>query len=140
MSEIFPLLKPSLYAAAGAGPVLLGGACSCGYVFFPMQRFGCERCGNNGTALSPKTLRARGKLITATVVHMHADKRRPTPFAIGVIALEAGPVVRSLLSDIASAQLGVGKTVTAEFVSVALEGGTQARDLRFKLEAKDTAL
>ena len=133
-----PLLKPTLYAAGDSEPVLSGGICSCGYVFFPMQTFGCERCGKSGDALQPKSLRARGKLVTASVVHMHADKRRPTPFAIGAIALDEGPVIRTLLSDIAIAKFGLGKTVIAEFVPVTLDG-TQAHDLRFKLETKDTA-
>lgn len=37
------LLKPDLYGLGAAGtPTLLGGRCECGYVFFPMQTFGCE--------------------------------------------------------------------------------------------------
>jgi uncharacterized protein len=137
---MLPLLKSSLYVAADTGPVLLGGRCECGYVFFPMQTFGCERCGKSGVALRPYALRGRGKLITASVVHLHADKRRSTPFAMGTIALDDGPVIRTLLSDIALATDCVGKTVIAELTTVMAEGGSQARDLRFNREAKDTAL
>ncbi len=134
-----PLLKPTLFAATDAGPVLLGGRCACGYVFFPMQSFGCERCGKAGDALQPQALRGRGILVAASVVHMHADKRRSAPFAIGTIALDDGPIVRTVLSDITVAKDGLGKAVAAELAPVTLEDGSQALDLRFKREAKDNA-
>jgi uncharacterized OB-fold protein len=104
-----------------------------------MQTFGCERCGKSGNDLQPKTLRARGTLITAAVVHLHADKHRTAPFAIGTVVLEAGPVVRALLSDLALATKALRKTVAGEWVQVTLEDGTKLLDLRFKSEAKDTA-
>ena len=129
------LLKPALYSAnestAAQPPMLLGGRCACGYLFFPMQRFGCERCGKNGGALTPASLRGSGKLITATVVHMHADKRRTVPFAVGTIALDDGPVIRALLSDISVAE-HLQSAVVAELIVVTNEDGTQPRDLRFK--------
>jgi len=130
-----PLLKPALYAANDLEPAqppnLLGGRCECGYIFFPMQQFGCERCGKFGSSLEAVSLRGSGKLVTATVVHMHADKRRPAPFAVGTIALDDGPVVRALLSDLALASQ-LQSAIVAEFAVVTNEDGTQARDLRFK--------
>jgi len=134
-----PLLKPTLYAFGDTGPVLLGGQCRCGYIFFPMQTFGCERCGHSGEALQPKALRARGRLVTASVVHLHADQKRSTPFAIGTVALEEGPVIRVVLSDLASATNAPHKPVAGEWVQVSLDDGTTVLDLRFKSEAKDTA-
>jgi uncharacterized OB-fold protein len=134
-----PLLKPTLYAFGDTEPVLLGGQCRCGYIFFPMQTFGCERCGKNGDALQPKALRARGNLVTASIVHLHADKNRSTPFAIGTVALEEGPVIRAVLSDLASASSAPHRPVAGEWAQVTLEDGTKFLDLRFYSEAKDTA-
>jgi uncharacterized OB-fold protein len=136
---MLPLLKPTLYNDTDAGPVLLGGRCSCGHVFFPMQTFGCERCGKTRDALQPHVLKGRGTLITASVVHMHADKRRSTPFAVGTVALDEGPVIRTLLSDVELAQKALQKTVEAEWVQVTLEDGSPTLDLRFRRETKDTA-
>src|SRR5262245_20452118 len=94
------LLKPALYAAVPDGvPVLRGGRCRCGYVFFPMQTYGCERCGCAGDALTPAALAGRGRLVATARVHLHADPARPAPFTIGTIALDAGPVIRTLLID-----------------------------------------
>jgi len=48
-------LKP-LYAQGGSGSddvVLHGGACECGYVFFPMQTYGCEKCGGTASRFNP---------------------------------------------------------------------------------------
>lgn len=128
-----PLLKPSLYAQCDAGPQLLGGVCRCGYVFFPMQTFGCEQCGAFGDALTPKALRAQGTLITASVVRLHHDARRPTPFAIGAILLDDGPVVRTLLSDVSFA-VHLQARVRGEFVQVTQEDGAPMLDLRFRTE------
>ncbi|HYM35435.1 MAG TPA: hypothetical protein VET48_08570 [Steroidobacteraceae bacterium] len=127
------LLKPALYTATSAGPVLLGGICKCGYIFFPMQAYGCEKCGRYGDALQPKQLRGSGKLLNAAVVHLHADKRRVVPFAIGTIWLDDGPVVRTLLSDTDLANTSHAR-VRAELVSVTQENGSSALDLRFKSE------
>jgi uncharacterized OB-fold protein len=127
----FPLLKPALYAHGASEPVLLGGACVCGHVFFPMQSFGCERCGRHGEALSGKALRGVGVLLAATVVHLHHDKQRPPPFAIGAIQLDDGPVVRARLSDLSLVD-ACGSRVQAEFVSVANDAGAATLDLLFK--------
>jgi uncharacterized OB-fold protein len=129
-----PLLKPALYAAGDAGPILLGGRCACGYVFFPMQTFGCEKCGQHGDALRPMQLRGSGKLVSAAVVHLHTDKRRVVPFAVGTIALDDGPVVRTLLSDIDLASHPQAR-VRAEFVTVTQEDSSPALDLRFESES-----
>lgn len=90
------LLKPTLYTAGGT---LLGGRCACGHVFCPMQTYGCEVCGRHGADLQPMTLTGRGKLLSSTVVHLHANSTRTVPFTIGKIALDEGPVVRTLLID-----------------------------------------
>ena len=96
------LLKPELYGSDPAGNVVLrGGKCRCGYVFFPFQEFGCERCGASGDALAAMDLAGTGRLIASSQVHLHADSSRPAPFVIGTIALDDGPVIRTLLTGAA---------------------------------------
>ncbi len=125
------LLKPTLYAADGT---LQGGRCICGHVFFPMQGHGCEVCGRHGADLQPMALTGRGKLLSSTVVHLHADKARATPFTIGKIALADGPVVRTLLVD-PSQQISPGTEMVTALVPVGTgDDGATILDLRFKPE------
>jgi hypothetical protein len=122
------LLKPTLYTPAGA---LLGGRCTCGHVFFPMQTHGCELCGRHGADLAPMALSGRGTLLSSTVVHLHADKARTAPFTIGKIALEEGPVVRTLIVA-PDAALAPGTAMAATLVPVdPRDDGTPVLDLQF---------
>ncbi|MEN3351010.1 MAG: uncharacterized protein V7632_4645 [Bradyrhizobium sp.] len=129
-------LKPGLYsvppdAADGVAPRLKGGRCRCGYVFFPMQTHGCERCGSHGDALTPCDLSTSGTLLAEATVHIHADKNRPAPFTIVKVALDDGPVVRSLLAD-DSAAVAPGRRMTGKLVPVEQsESGEVVLDLRF---------
>ena len=126
------LLKPALYARNGDQlPVLLGGRCECGHVFFPMQTFGCECCGRSGESLQPIALQGRGQLRCAATVHVHADEKRLAPFVIGTIALDDGPVIRTLLLDAPADHEAAGTRVEATFVAVDTEFG-KAFDLRFR--------
>ena len=94
------VLKSQLYSEKlGNGLVLRGGHCRCGYVFFPMQTYGCERCGSHEDALTPQDISTHGTLLASAVVQLHADKSRPVPFTIVKVALDEGPVVRALLAD-----------------------------------------
>lgn len=125
------LLKPTLYTPQGA---LLGGRCTCSHVFFPMQAHGCEVCGRHGAHLTPMALRGRGKLLSSTIVHLHADKSRAAPFTIGKIALADGPVVRTLLVDPVQ-QSAPGTEMVTTLVPVGTnDDGTVVLDLRFKPE------
>jgi len=125
------LLKADLYAIAATGmPLLLGGRCDCGNIFFPMQTFGCERCGRNGSALQPYSIEARGRLRAAATVHVHADEKLKPPFVVGTIALDEGPIVRTLLDspqdavDIDTRVEGILKRVIVD--------GIEMLDLRFR--------
>jgi len=128
------LLKPALYGPPTdpkEQPLLHGGRCQCGYVFFPMQTYGCERCGRHGEALTSCQLAGRGALLAEAVVHLHADKSRPTPFTVVKIQLEDGPVVRSLLATQSPAVLP-GRPLVATFEIVDRTGaGEPTLDLRF---------
>ncbi|CAG2160142.1 Zn-ribbon domain-containing OB-fold protein [Cupriavidus numazuensis] len=126
------LLKPALYRAQGTPgepdhPALLGGACRCGYTFFPWQTYGCERCGGHGEMLTPLALGGRGTVESSAVVHLHPAADRPTPFTIAAIRLDDGPVVRTLVSQHdGDAPLTPGDRV----VAVLVQAG-DASDLRF---------
>ncbi|MGY4154185.1 MULTISPECIES: Zn-ribbon domain-containing OB-fold protein [unclassified Bradyrhizobium] len=130
------LLKPGLYSAelrecGGATARLKGGRCRCGYVFFPMQTYGCERCGSHGDALTPCELSTNGVLLAEATVHLHADKNRPAPFTIVKVALDDGPVIRTLLAD-DSAPVAQGQRVTGRLVpTTQSESGETVLDLRF---------
>ena len=132
------LLKPGLYSVGssdGAGPTarLKGGRCRCGYVFFPMQTYGCERCGSHGDALTPCELSAHGTLLAEATVHLHADKNRPAPFTIVKVALDDGPVIRTLLAD-GSAPVAPGQRVAGTLAAVGqTESGETVLDLRFSV-------
>lgn len=132
----FALLKPELYACDASGRVSLkGGTCSaCDYVFFPMQTRGCERCGAHGTALAETDLGTNGRLVSAATVHFHAGKARTAPFIVGVIDLDAGPRVRTLLEEMLDAEIRAGARVTAMLVEAPGRDGEAARDLRFRPE------
>ena len=130
---ILPLLKPDLYAVNGTrAPTLLGGHCDCGYVFFPFQNFGCERCGRSGVALQPLALKGCGRLRAVATVHVHADEQRKVPFVVGTIALDEGPVIRTLQVDPTTEQLAVGMRVEAVLIPIQTKDGRDALDLRFR--------
>jgi len=123
------LLKPTLYKRHPAGNiVLLGGKCARGHVFFPFQSFGCERCGS--TELQAVDLAGAGRLVASALVHLHADPARPAPFTIGTVALDDGPVVRTLLTE--PTPLAGGRV---RAVLVPASGASEAAlDLRFQAE------
>jgi uncharacterized OB-fold protein len=131
------LLKPALYRAEGTPaqpghPALLGGACACGYVFFPLQTYGCEKCG--GVEIAPRALAGAGRLLASARVHLHAGKGREAPFTVGSIALEDGPIVRTLIDEDAPA-LTVGQRMVTVLSPAASAEGEPRLDLRFTPEA-----
>jgi uncharacterized protein len=133
-----PLLKPSLYQAPGGAaepgfPALLGGACACGYVFFPLQAYGCERCG--GVDLRPRTLSGVGRLLASARVHLHPGKGRDAPFTVVAVELDDGPIVRTLADGHTAGLLPGARMVTVLTPVVDLEGG-QRLDLRFTPEPR----
>lgn len=114
-------------------PALLGGACDdCGYVFFPMQTYGCERCGS--VRLSPRTLTGRAKVLTAAKVHEHRSPGREAPFTVAALELEDGPMVRALLDPATEDATEIGDIVVAKLVP---EGRPDRGpyDLRFTKQA-----
>jgi uncharacterized OB-fold protein len=133
-----PLLKPGLYRAEGSAarpdrPALLGGACAnCGYIFFPPQPYGCERCGS--LDLEPHVLSGAGTLLASARVHLHAGKSREAPFTVGAIALDDGPVVRTLIVE-GDDVLSPGDRMATALAPAVDAEGAPCLDLRFVREA-----
>src|SRR3546814_10197397 len=69
----------ALFAAQGTGalpdhPALNGGRCkACGYIFFPMQHYGCERSGSE--ELEPWLVGGRGRVVASAEVHVSMNPR-----------------------------------------------------------------
>ncbi|GAB1258842.1 hypothetical protein NBRC116494_33440 [Aurantivibrio plasticivorans] len=128
------LLKPNLYTSPDEkGDIqLMGGRCSCGYCFFPMQHYGCEQCGAKGDELKAVPLTGKGELVSSAVVHKHADERRQTPFVVGSVRLTDGPVVRTLLDVDTDVRLAPGTELTAVLVDVEGKESETFQDLRFR--------
>jgi uncharacterized OB-fold protein len=132
------LLKPALYREEGtdgapAHPALLGGACAaCGYVFFPMQCYGCEKCGSGD--LQPRVLSGVGRLLASARVHLHAGKGREAPFTVGAIQLDDGPIVRTLLVE-DTRPLAPGARMATTLAPTVDAEGEPRLDLRFTAEA-----
>lgn len=138
-----PLLKPSLYAVdSGGQPVLLGGRCTCGHTFFPMQTCACERCGKTGDALTPTTLATRGRLLATATVYTNSDRSRSAaPFVIAAIELDDGPVVRTLLDETPATTIpAVRRMRRVHAVLQAVKADDrEALDLRFRIDADDAS-
>lgn len=132
------LLKPQLYRAEGTAeapgrPALLGGVCAaCGYVFFPMQRYGCEKCGSRD--LEPRPFSGVGRLLASARVHLHAGKGREAPFTVGSIQLDDGPIVRTLIVE-GAPPLAPGARMATTLSAVVDAEGQARLDLRFAPEA-----
>lgn len=127
------LLKPALYTTEGTAsvpghPALVGGACECGYVFFPLQTIGCEKCGSR--QVTPRALSGSGRVIAAARVHLHAGKGREAPFTVVSVMLEDGPIVRTLFVD-GVQPAAAGQRAVTRLVPVADASGAEKLDLRF---------
>ena len=129
--------RPALFRAEGTAavpdhPALLGGRCrACGYVFFPMQTYGCEACGAEG--LEPLALSGRGRLTSYARVHTHAGAGREAPFTVGTIALDDGAVLRALIDKGSEDRLRHGAAMVARLVPET-RPGRGPYDLCFALE------
>jgi uncharacterized OB-fold protein len=86
-------------------PAVRGVRCgACGATLFPPQRYGCTACGARGEQLAPVAIPATGTLHAYAMVHRHQS--HPTPYLIGEVVLDAGPMVRSLLAPELSPRIG----------------------------------
>jgi uncharacterized OB-fold protein len=114
--ERFPLFAETGTDALPDRPALIGGRCVCGHPFFPMQHFGCERCGRFAADLAEVRLAGRGELIAFAQVHLHARPYPKVPFTVLALKLDDGPVIRALLDPPVDAELRIGATMLATIV------------------------
>jgi uncharacterized OB-fold protein len=132
------LLHPDLYATRGDRVVLFAQRCdTCGWVAFPRQPYGCERCG--ALASGEIELDAAGALASFATVHLHQSRGIAAPFVIGEIALDAGPTIRIALVESSDAGLTVGARMRGRLVEAPpkedSEGSpTALSELRFEAE------
>lgn len=130
---------PELYSPDSTdNPSLNGGKCrACGYVFFPPQRYGCESCGAPPAQLDAMQLADRGALHSYATVHLHQGKDIEAPFTVGLIVLDDGPAIRSMLTERTDAGLAIGARMKSVLVAAgADQEGNEMVELRFaKAEA-----
>jgi uncharacterized OB-fold protein len=137
MAESVPA-QPALYSGSENPPSLNGGRCRrCEYVFFPLQQYGCESCGAPPEELKAVTLPGRGKLHSFATVHLHQSKGIEAPFTVGVILLDDGPAIRSILTNRTGQGLKAGDRMSATIVSQGSdEQGREVMELRFEKAAR----
>ncbi len=99
-------------------PSLLTGLCSCGYLFFPPHRFGCEACGAGPEAISIIETTARGVLKAFALSHREAHPDGSTPYIIGQVVLDAGPAISVVLETRENSRLSIGQRVIGKLVPV----------------------
>jgi uncharacterized protein len=118
---------------AADNPSLHGGKCrACGYVFFPPQRYGCESCGALPENLENVQLSGRGRLHSYATVHLHQAKDIEAPFTVGLIVLDDGPAIRSLLTNRTDEGLAIGDRMKSVLVAAgADQDGNEMVEMRF---------
>jgi hypothetical protein len=131
------LSHPDLYRSTdGVSVELLGTRCAgCGYVAFPRQRYGCERCGASGASLVDVALASSGRLSSFATVHMHQAKNIAAPFVIGEIELDDGPMLRATMVDADDAGLAIGARVVGRLAPAPGDAQPPKFELRFARSA-----
>ena len=98
-------------------PSLRGRRCEgCGAVLFPPQDYGCERCGGGPDKLRPVEIKGKGTLKSFATVYQHPSPSIKTPFILGSIQFDEGPVIETIVACRDDGELSVGKHVHAVLV------------------------
>ncbi len=120
-----------LYDPQQRTPTLRGSRCGrCGASFFPPIDIGCERCGS--TDLHPAPFSAAGVVHAAATVHRHSGHGIQAPFTVAEIALDDGPLIRAVLTNVDDHI--VGGRVAAEWVATGRdEEGNDLVEPRFRV-------
>src|SRR5262245_47660736 len=89
---------------------LIGNSCSnCGAKFFPPRQV-CTEC--RGTTLRPVQFRGDGELYSYTTLRQApAGFEAQTPYSVGMIKLDEGPMIEAQLTDANPEDLRVGLRV-----------------------------
>ncbi len=92
----------------------------CGKVSFPPRSI-CPGC--RGSDLEPTHLSRRGKVVTATVVHVApAEFAMETPYAVAIVETPEGARLMAQVVDCALTDVRPGMSVQLEFRLVRQEG------------------
>lgn len=122
-------------ASPGDPPALLCGECSCGHVFFPPHRFGCEACGAGPDAVSVVEYPARGTLKAFTAVHGQSRPDGKSPLVLGQVLLDSGPSIAAILDVQDQESLVAGEKVYGTLVPAVEDSkGRTVVDLLFSTE------
>lgn len=133
-------LKPFLYSLEGTAdlpnhPAIKGSKCPCGYIFFPRQNYGCEKCGRHGEEIENILMSGKGKIKQIATVHKSHLKELEAPFSVATIVLDSGCVIRALLDDGEDAHVFIGKTVYSTLKKIGIDDqGREIFDLRFTVK------
>ncbi len=113
--------KKALFTVPGTEntpPSLLAGQCTCGYLFFPPHRFGCEACGAGPEAITILEIPAKGVLKAFGRSHREAPREGSAPYIIGQILLDAGPAITAVIETNDENTLSPGQRVIGKLVPV----------------------
>jgi len=92
-------------------PSLLGGRCSCGYLFFPPHRFGCEVCGAGPEAINIIEMAATGLLKTFAASHQQIRSDGHSPLIFGLVFLDNGLTILGAIDTDDEKKLHIGQRV-----------------------------
>ncbi len=115
---------------------LMGCRCeNCGMTLFPPQEYGCENCGGSPEKLKSVELKGYGKLMCFATVYKHFSPIIETPFVMGSIQLEEGPVIEAVIQCKDDSVLSVGTKMKAVLVdSEKDQNDTVFVDYRFTID------
>jgi hypothetical protein len=93
---------------------LLGGKCKkCGKIHLPPRPL-CDNCFSN--EFEWIELPQKGKLLTYTVIHVAPPQfQGMAPYAVGIIKLENGLKIPSMIRDVAPEQIKIGMQLAIDF-------------------------
>ncbi len=93
-------------------PSLKGCLCKgCGFIIFPPQAYGCERCGKGSEHLEPMELKGNGRLKSFAAIHNQYLQPGKTPAVLGEVILDDGPVIQTMIVCKNESELTVGSRV-----------------------------
>ena len=100
---------------------LIGNRClRCGTRFFPPRQV-CTEC--RSTEFEPFSFSGRGKLYSFTTLRQApAGFEDQTPYSVGMIQLDEGPMVEAMLTDVDPEDLEVGMRVEMVTRKIRAEG------------------
>jgi uncharacterized OB-fold protein len=118
-------------------PELLGGRCTCGHLFFPPHRYGCEVCGGGEESITIVKLPSRGEIKSFAVTRLQNRYDGKGPLIVGEVLLDDGPCVVSVIDCLDENDLTVGLRVSGKLVPAGEEGGRAIVDFVFAPEGGD---